>query len=168
MKRALIAGIAGLLSACATDRYSTSVNPQDLKAIAQEPVESLPVQVAGIDIWDSGVPGRRFKVLGIIRDVRRNVGYDQRDFYDDIATITRKHLGDGAIIVLQDSKTTIETEDCVSGALTPSECADESSGASYSPEAPGGELTIYNENRRSNQSPLEYKESHALVIKYLR
>jgi hypothetical protein len=167
MKRALIAGIAGLLSACATDRYSTAVNPQDLKAIAQEPVEARPIQVAGIDIWDSGVPSKKFKVLGIIRDVRRNVGYDQRDFYNDISTITRKHRGDGAIIVLQDSKTTIDTEDCVSETLTPSECADESSGGSYSPEAPSGELTIYNENRQSNQAPLEYRESHALVVEYL-
>lgn len=163
-----MSGLVGLLSACATDRYSTAVSPQDLKAIAQEPVEAAPIQVAGIDIWDSGVPARKFKVLGIIQDVRRNVGYDQRDFYNDIATITRKHQGDGAVIVLQDSKTTTGAEDCLSGTLTASECADESSGASYSPESPSGELTIYSENRESNQAPLEYRESHALVVKYLR
>ena len=51
--------------------------------------------------------------------------------------------------------------------LTASECADKSSGASYRPEAPGSELTIYSENRDATQAPLEYRESHVLVVKYL-
>jgi hypothetical protein len=167
MKRTLIAAIASILSACALDRYSTDVSAKDLGAVAQESVESFPVQVAGIDIWDSGVPRRKFKVLGVIHDVRRNVGYDQRDYYGDIAAITRARHGDGAIIILQDSKTMVATEDCISGAITTSECADKSSGASYSPRAPGGELTIYSENRDASEAPIEYRESHVLVVDYL-
>jgi len=41
------------------------------------------------------------------------------------------------------------------------------SGASQRLGSPSEEVTVYSENRESTSVPLEYKDSHILVIKYL-
>ena len=168
MIRTHTVALAALLSACAVDRYYTAVSSDDLKDLTQEPVAAEAINVSGIDIWTTGVPVRHYKVLGVIHDIRRNAGYTREKYYADIARITTKVHGDGAIIVLADSKTTIRSEECISGMLTESECADLKSGGSFRAEDPVHEASIYSENRESNQAPLEYRESHILVIKYLR
>lgn len=157
--------MSAFVSSCAWDRYQTNVDPKELAALAREPVVTHAEKVSGVDLWASGLPNRKYKILGIIRDKRR--AWRFKTFYQDIAEITKKEGGDAAIIVLADSRTFVKTEHCISGMLPQSACDDKSSGASFNPEAPGSEMTIYSENRESNQAPLEFRESHILVIKYL-
>lgn len=154
------------LAACNADRYRTTVKSQELADLAKEPKAAHAMQVSGIDIWTTGAPSRKYRVLGVIHDIRRNYAWRMKTYYQDIAKVAIKAGGDAAVILLADSKITTRSENCVSGMLPRSEC-DEASGASYSPEAPNKELTVYSENRESNEAPLEYRDSHILVIQYL-
>lgn len=154
------------LASCNADRYRTTVKPQELADLAKEPKATQAMKVSGIDIWTTGAPGRAYRILGVIHDIRRNYAWRMKTYYQDIADVARRAGGDAAVILLADSKITTRSENCVSDMLPKSEC-DEASGASYSPEAPNKELTVYSENRESNEAPLEYRDSHILVIKYI-
>jgi len=164
--KCLFAIMALTLASCGADQYGTTVKPGELDDLAKEPKAAQAQLVAGIDIWATGAPNRKYRILGVIHDRRRNYAWRMKTYYQDIANVARKAGGDGAVILLADSKIITRTDHCVSGMLPKSEC-DNASGASYSPEAPDQEATIYSENRESNETPLEYRDSHILVIKYL-
>ncbi len=112
------------------------------------------------------MPNRKYRVLGVIHDVRRNLAWRLRTYNQDIARAISRAGGDGGIILMAESKVVDhQTTHCSSFAPNDQECGD-SSGALRRPGNPSEEVTVYSENRESTSVPLEYKDSHILVIKY--
>jgi len=157
-----------MLSGCARDAYDRSISEQEYKALASETVSSKSNPVAGIDIWDKGMPNRKYIVLGVIHDKRRNAGFNEKDYNLAIAKLAKKAGGDAAIILLAESKIVDKIAqgcDSTPGSTDDQYCA---GGASIDPNSPSGSSTIYSENRESTDGPLEYRVSHVLVIKYVK
>ena len=167
MKNRVLYGLMmAVVSACSADRYYANVSSKDVKELSQEKIAEGATRISGIDIWTAGLPNRKYKILGMIKDTRRNAGFDQVDYYQDIAKITRKVGGDAAVIVIAESKAVTKVVgDCDSGSSTL--CQDSGkSGAGFNPQATNMDSTVYSENRESNDVPLEYRESHILVVDY--
>jgi len=155
------------LMACNPDTYRDFVKPQELSDLSKEPKTSRFRQIGGIDLWSEGMPNRKYKILGVIHDVRRNLGWRLSSYDQDIAASIRRAGGDGGIILLAESKIADrKATNCASFAPNDQEC-DSSSGASQRLEHPAEEVTVYSENRESTSVPLEYKDSRILVIRYL-
>lgn len=163
------------LSACAKDTFKKNVPEQELAKVSEEKATSQAQTVDGIEIWSTGVPARKYRVLGIIHDVRRNEAWQINSYMNDIARATKKAGGDAAIIIIADSKSVYKMgvgcdasiEATSDASATPRAECEHAEGASFSSQAPGEESTIYSQNRESTSVPLEYKDSHILVIKYL-
>ncbi|QFY41654.1 hypothetical protein F6R98_02620 [Candidatus Methylospira mobilis] len=157
-----------MVSGCAKDSFDRSMTQKEYKDLSSETVAVKPVTVAGIDIWDKGVPNKKYIVLGVINDKRRNVGYSQDSYNQSIAKLTQKAGGDAAIVLLSESKI-VDTvaQGCGSspGNQGGENCA---GGASGDPSAPGGSETVYSQNREATDAVLEYRVSHVLVIKYVK
>jgi hypothetical protein len=160
-----------MVSGCAKDSYDRSITGKEYKDLAGEAVTSKPVTVAGIDIWDKGVPDRKYIVLGVINDKRKNAGFNQNSYNQTIAKIAKKAGGDAAIILLAESKIKDQiAQGCGSSPGNSSGSGGEycQGGASNDPYSYGGFDTVYSENRESTDGPLEYRVSHVLVIKYVK
>jgi len=115
--------------------------------------------VAGIDLWIKGVPDKKYIILGVIQDKRRNMNYNPNVYNLDISKLVRKAGGDAAIILIAESKIVDEiAQGCGSspGSLPNEHCEG------------GGGSSIYSQNRESTDAPLEYRESHIMVIKYVK
>ena len=82
------------IAACASTEYST----YEGNAIRTGTGGTKKV-VEGIDIWDSGSPPRKFKVLGVVRDSRSTGPLGQMNFYKTLAAQARAQGGDAVIIV---------------------------------------------------------------------
>ena len=137
------------------DAFSSSMTPLDLKDLDDEQVARYSTTVAGVDIWTVGLPDKKYRILGMIQDIRRNAGFDVERYYQDIAKITQRAGGNAAVIVLAESKLVMKDEyDCESGATT--ECGSN-----------GREAMFYNDNREPTDVPLEYRESRIMVAKYV-
>lgn len=162
----LLLFLAGL-SACVRDSYTTAVPVEELEKIRKEKTANHAEKVDGIDIWTVGVPGRKYKILGMIHDVRRNVPWRTRSYLGDIAHLTKKAGGDAAIVIIADSKLVYKMGMGCDASVEATENCKNAQGASLSEAAPGEEATIYSENIESTSVPLEYKDSRVLVIKYL-
>jgi hypothetical protein len=55
--------------------------------------------VKGIDIWTGGSPPRKYKVIGLIEDVRHRSLLGMSGFGKDLAYAARLHGGDAVIIL---------------------------------------------------------------------
>ncbi|CAI8765069.1 hypothetical protein KW114_12580 [Methylococcus capsulatus] len=155
------------LSACAMDTFTTGVPVDELEKVSGEKPAHHARNVDGVDIWTTGAPDRKYKILGMIHDVRRNVPWRTRTYLSDLAQATKKAGGDAAIIIIADSKLVYKMGmGCDASVETTEKCI-HAQGASLSGAAPGEEATIYSENIESTSVPLEYKDSRVLVIKYL-
>ncbi|MEW6038764.1 MAG: hypothetical protein AB1648_11015 [Pseudomonadota bacterium] len=155
------------LSACAKDTFMTTVPPEELKKVGEEKPQHYATSVDGIDIWTTGIPDRKYKVLGMIHDVRRNNPLATQSYLGDIARITKNAGGDAAVIILAHSKVTYKMGMGCGVSVEATEKCEHAEGASLSSAAPGEEATIYSQNIESTSVPLEYKDSRILVIKYL-
>jgi len=62
--------------------------------------------VDGVDIWTSGAPPRKYRVLGVINDTRIDAPYWNAVFYHDIASKVKQHGGNAAIVVSSRSQYT--------------------------------------------------------------
>lgn len=51
----------------------------------------------GIDFWTTGMPPRRYKILGVLTDTRRNQKFAAASFASDVATKVRE-IGGNAVI----------------------------------------------------------------------
>jgi len=142
------------LTACnTTEVFSKKVGQDELNKINSEKVAEAATRVDGIDIWEKGIPARKYKTLGMIHYSRRNKLVDHQRYLSDIASETKKVGGDAAIIILQDS-VIVDKKDqpYESGVNEPN---------------PGDVKIMYTLERESKSVPLEYKQSNILVIKYL-
>jgi hypothetical protein len=157
-----------MVSGCARDQFDRSITKQAYKDLSEETIELKPVTVAGIDIWDKGIPDRKYIVLGAINDKRRSAGFNQNSYNQTIAKIAKKAGGDAAIILLAESK--IKEQIAQGCGSSPGNSSGEycQGGASNDPYAFGGFNTVYSENRESTDAPLEYRISQVLVVKYAK
>jgi hypothetical protein len=155
------------LSACALDTFTTTVPPEELEKVSEESPANHAENVDGIDIWTTGIPGRKYKILGMIHDVRRNIPWRTQTYLSDVAQTTKKAGGDAAIVIIADSKPVYKMGMGCDASVEATEKCKHAQGASLSSAAPGEEATIYSENIESTSVPLEYKDSRVLVIKYL-
>lgn len=175
IQRILMLPILLSLSACADYAFTKSVPKEELERVGEEKTAVQAQIIEGIEVWTTGAPARKYKVLGIIHDVRRNNAWMTQHYLSDIAKATKKAGGDAAIIIIADSKSAYKmgvgcdasVEATADAPATPSAECEHAEGASYSSQAPGEESTIYSENREATSVPLEYKDSHILVVKYL-
>lgn len=164
--------VAGLLLmpalvGCNPDTFRDYVKPEELSDLRKEPKTTRFRQVGGVDLWSEGMPERKYRILGVIHDVRRNLGWRLSTYDQDIASAIRRAGGDGGIILMAESKVVERmATNCASFAPNDQECGD-ASGASQRLGSPSEEVTVYSENRESTSVPLDYKDSHILVIKYL-
>jgi hypothetical protein len=157
-----------MFSGCANDVYDRSITEKEYKALTSETSASKPNTVAGIDIYDQGVPDKKYIVLGIVTDKRRNFDFNKNSYNRDIAKIAKKAGGDAAIILLAESKIVDQiAQGCDSspGGQDDQNC---NGGASIDPHSPTGFSTVYSENREPTDGLLEYRVSHVLVIKYVK
>lgn len=166
----IILGVLSLImvSGCAKDSYDRSITQKEYKDLSSEAVAVKPTTVAGIDIWDKGVPNKKYIVLGVINDKRKNAGYSQDSYNQTIAKLAKKAGGDAAIVLLSESKVVDQVaQGCGSspGNRSGEDCA---GGASSDPYAPGGSETVYSQNREGTDAVLEYRVSHVVVIKYVK
>jgi hypothetical protein len=157
-----------LLSACTTDRFRSNVKPQEMQELSQQAVSSEHLNVAGIDIWSKGVPDKKYIILGVIHDKRRNATFKLDTYNQDIAKLVKKSNGDAAVILIAESKKVDYIAQGGGSSLGNAQQDGEGGGASLDPYAPGMSNTIYSENRESTDAPLEYRESHVLVVKYVK
>lgn len=155
------------LTGCNPDSYRNYIKPEELQLLKNEPTAVMPKQIAGIDLWVTGMPARKYRILGVIHDVRRNLAWRLSSYYQDLAKVIRDAGGDGGIVLIADSKVVDrQVTHCSSFAADDQECGD-SSGALQRSGDLSSEVTIYSQNRESTNVPLEYKDSHILVIKYV-
>jgi len=163
---ALILSLETFLTGCNPDSYRTYVKAEELKMLENEPKASKPRQVAGVDLWAAGMPNRKYRILGVIHDVRRNIAWRLQSYDQDLAKSIKRAGGDGGIILMADSKVVDHlATNCSSFAPNNQECGD-FSGALQRSDSSLEEVTVYSQNRESTNVPLEYKDSHVLVIKY--
>ena len=156
------------LIGCNSDSYRTIVQPEEALLLKAEPISNQSKQVAGIDLWITGVPNRKYKILGVIHDVRRNLSWRLSSYEQDLAKVIVRAGGDGGIVLLGDTKVVEHRgTHCSSFASNDQECGD-FSGALQTSESTSEEVTIYSQNRESTNVPLEYKDSHIIVIKYTK
>lgn len=84
----------GTLSGCASTQYSTYEGGG-----IQQGTGGTKTTVNGIDIWKDGTPPRRFKILGIIDDERRDSLLGMMGYYQDLAKKAKAAGGDAIILV---------------------------------------------------------------------
>lgn len=162
----LLTGASLLLTSCATDHFRSEVRSDEMRDLAGLPVIKTPFRKAGVDFWMKGVPGRKYTIIGVIDDKRRANPIVQKSFYSDMASLVKEKGGDAAIDLLaEDSVETMIANDCRESPGSENFCGDDS-GASYSRFAPGHEETVYSLNRDAASVPLNYKDTHLLVIRY--
>jgi hypothetical protein len=158
--------IGVLLAGCASDQFRAEVSSDEMRDVAALPVLKMPFRKEGIDFWLKGVPSRKYTIIGVIDDRRRENPFMQKFFYRDIAELVREKGGDAAIdLVSEDSVETMIANDCHESPGSGNFC-DDDSGASWSRFAPGNEETIYSLNRDATSAPLKYRDTHLLVIRY--
>ena len=58
----------------------------------------------GIDFWTTGTPPRRFRVLGILTDTRRNQQFAAASFDSDVAAKVRAVGGDAVVYLSEDKE----------------------------------------------------------------
>lgn len=58
----------------------------------------------GVEIWTSGAPPKKFKVLGVLTDQRRDQRFAAAGFGQSVAKKIREHGGDAAIVLDSESK----------------------------------------------------------------
>ncbi|QXP82666.1 hypothetical protein [Methylococcus sp. Mc7] len=156
------------LSACAPrDTFRTAIPPEELEKVGEEKPAHHAQNVDGVDIWTTGAPDRKYKVLGMIHDVRRNIPWRTQSYLGDIAHLTKKAGGDAAIVIIADSRLIYKMGMGCDASVEATEKCEHAEGASLSGAAPGEEATVYSENIESTSVPLEYKDSRILVIRYL-
>ena len=165
----IILGILSIVmvSGCAKDSFDRSMTQKEYKDLASETIVAKPNTVAGIDIWANGIPNKKYIVLGVINDKRKNAGFNQGSYNQTIAKLTKKAGGDAAIILLAESKIVDKVaQGCGS---SPGNWGGEycEGGASSDPNSNGGSETVYSQNREATDAVLEYRVSHILVIKYV-
>jgi len=90
----LFAALAAALSACVTTNYK----PYEGAAV-QMGTGGARTSIAGVDLWEDGTPPRKYLVVGIIDDKRRNEALDRSSFHGDIAKKVKENGGDAAIIL---------------------------------------------------------------------
>lgn len=163
---ALSFSVISSLMGCNPDSYRDYVKPEELSDLQKESKTSRFRKVGGVDLWSEGVPDRKYRILGVIHDVRRNLDWRLKSYDTDIAKAVQRAGGDGGIILMAESKVVDKYSDnCSSFAPNNQECGPDSGASSRVPQ--NEEVTVYSENRESTSVPLEYKDSHILVIRYL-
>ena len=158
--------IGVLLAGCASDQFRSEVRSDEMRDLAALPILKIPFRKSAIDFWLKGVPARKYTIIGVIDDRRRENPFMQKSFYADIAGLVKEKGGDAAIDLLaEDSVETMIANDCRESPGSQNFCGDDS-GASLSRFAPGNEQTIYSLNRDATSAPIRYKDTHLLVIRY--
>jgi hypothetical protein len=158
-----------IASGCAMDSYDRFITEKEYEDLASESISPKPdTVIAGIDIWGKGIPDKKYIILGVINDKRRNAGFNKNAYDLTISKIAKKAGGDAAIILIAESK--IVDVIAQGGGSSPGNDDDQYcyGGASLDPYAPFCSTTIYSQNRESTDAPLEYRVSHVLVVKYVK
>ena len=152
-----IAVIAG----CAfsgNDKWDRALTEADYQALKNEPVAQSALKVQGVDLWTTGLPNRKYSVLGAITDKRRNVGYSQTAYLQDVAGYIKKAGGDGGIVLNAESKVIDRiAQGCGAspGNKSNERCGNGNFNAFYSPNIEG------------TDGPLEYRVSHIVIVHYV-
>lgn len=164
---ALSFSVISSLMGCNPDSYRDYVKPEELSDLQKESKTSSFRKVGGVDLWSEGVPDRKYRILGVIHDLRRNMKWRLESYDADIAKAVQRAGGDGGIILKAENKVVDKYSDnCSSFAPNNQQCGPDTGAASRGPNQVE-EVTVYSENRESTSVPLEYKDSHILVIRYL-
>ena len=140
------------------DKWDRALTETDYQALKNEPVAQSALEVRGIDLWTTGLPNRKYSVLGAITDKRRNVGFSQKAYLQDIAGYIKKAGGDGGIVLDAESKVIDRiAQGCGAspGNKSNEHCGNGNFNAFYSPNIEG------------TDGPLEYRTSHVVIIKYV-
>lgn len=157
--------IGTLLSGCAVDRYQNSLNPQEQADLSRKKGGAPTQLLAGVAVYEHGVPSGPYEVLGVLHDKRRVAGYSESSFLEEITRVTREHGGNTAVILGRESRTEADLRVDCGAALSTSNICNGGQGASSSSGAPDGEASIYSQNRNSVNEPLEYRNSAVVVIR---
>lgn len=101
MKSLLVAALVLLLAGC-----STTFRPYEGKTNSYEGVGGTRTTVDGIDIWETGTPPRKYKIIGVIDD-KRGGGLIPMLMKDgDIAKKAKEAGGDALIRLSSQSEVT--------------------------------------------------------------
>ena len=149
-----------LAAGCAKDRFDKGLTEKEYEELAVESVSNKPISVAGIDLWDKGLPNKKYTVIGVVSDKRRVGTFDQTVYKSDMSKLVRKLGGDAGIIIKAD---TVVVNKVAQG------CG--SSPTNYNGEYCGenGMADLFSEgggNREGTNATIEKRLSHVVVIKY--
>jgi hypothetical protein len=141
----------------ANDKWDRSLTETDYQALKNEPVADHATRVQGVDLWSTGLPNKKYSVLGAVTDKRRTVGFSSSAYQQDIVSYIKKAGGDGGIILNSESKVIDKmAQGC--GA---------SPGNSSTFRCNNNFNAFYSPNIEGTDGPLEYRISHIVIIRYV-
>jgi hypothetical protein len=84
----------------------------------------------GIDFWTTGAPPRRYRILGVLTDTRRDQWIAAGSFASDVAQKVKKVGGD-AVIYMNESKEFVGTYNAANATATSSGNTTRASGSGF-------------------------------------
>jgi hypothetical protein len=102
MKNLLAAVIFAILAGCS----STNYKPFEGRDTAYEGRGGTRTVMNGVDLWETGEPPRKYKILGIIEDERSGNLIHRSTFQGDVTKKAKESGGDGVIKIDANSQVT--------------------------------------------------------------